>query len=521
MQESLEKEIVRVAKRILNKDTALYRSQVRAAARFRKRTAISPGEPVRRNRSVERLHNFFDAKYCIHKRKFIAKLIWSKLLSREYDPLPAVRAEIPKPNGKTRTIMIFSIVDTAVANIFARALFRKNKAQLSPFSYAYRKDRSIFDAIIHINSVIKRPRSFVVQLDFSSYFDNIRHDFLERMMSDSDEISISVMERFVLNRFLNHKFAMINEWRAGDYEPRTRGTPQGSSLSLFLANFAGHHLDKEMEIKNGNFARFADDIVVVCGSYKDAVSVQESISEFCHLSGVFMNFDKSDPISLLCEHEKLFGRDFFEDGSEGGDLPRIERFDYLGHQFSMSGISISESAKKRIKRRLAKIIYNHLLLYPKRGQFRASRVGPGFVDWDLVTCLNEIRGYIYGGLTELEIHSFLYNDEKLRKVRGLMAFYPLVSLSDAFVELDGWLINMVLRAYRERVRVISRLGISVVDGINRQTLLRGGWYNFPEISQETSVPSFVKGWRAARKYYKWYGLEEIEAPSYYDLLRYI
>ena len=146
-----------------------------------------------------------------------------------------------------------------------------------------------------------------------------------------------------------------------------------------------------------------------------------------------------------------------------------------------------------------------------------ARIGPGFYDWDLVTCVNEIRRYLYGGLRESQITPFLEGEGKLPYVRGLLAFYPLISNPEKLIELDGWLANVVKRATRERVRVLFALGI-VQAPLPQDEIINGAWYRYPQVFNDARLPSFVRGWRAARRYYLRYGLRNISPPSYYSLL---
>jgi hypothetical protein len=133
--------------------------------------------------------------------------------------------------------------------------------------------------------------------------------------------------------------------------------------------------------------------------------------------------------------------------------------------------------------------------------------------------VNEIRKYIYGGLREAQIEAFLENRDTLPFVRGLMAFFPLTSNSRQLGELDGWLLNIVKRAQRERVRVLESFGVDI-DRLTKAEILNGSWYAYPEINSDMRLPSFLRGWRASRKYYLRYGLASIRPPSYYSLLSY-
>jgi hypothetical protein len=210
-------------------------------------------------------------------------------------------------------------------------------------------------------------------------------------------------------------------------------------------------------------------------------------------------------------------RDYYLDRDDGGSLNIIENVNFLGHYVSSDEINLTDKAVKRIKRKISEVIYIHLLLYPRQGHpINPARLGDPHIDWDLVTCLNEVRRYIYGGLKERDLTRFLEEDRKLPVVRGLMAFYPLVSSIVRLAELDGWLTNVMFRALRERNRLILNQGLTPYI-ISKEALLDGSWHG-SDVPNETSLPSFVLGWRAARKFYKRYGLSEIRAPSYYSLL---
>ena len=278
----------------------------------------------------------------------------------------------------------------------------------------------------------------------------------------------------------------------------------------------------ELERLNGSFVRFADDALAVAHSYEDARKIELEFRRHCLKTGVSINFEKSSGITLLTGRKSDDERNFFIDGDDGGDLKNIDFVDFLGHRVSAGEIDLTDKAVKRIKRTISRIIYIHLLQYPRQKPphpINPARVGPGFLDWDLITCINEIRRYVYGGLKHVDLTRFIDRDIKLRYVRGLLAFYPLVSHPQTLKALDGWLKNVVLRAVRERNRLLAVQGLSTYTIVEKD-LLTGAWHvsPIPGSPNETSLPSFVMGWRAARKFYKRFGLAEIEAPGYYALM---
>jgi hypothetical protein len=438
-----------------------------------------------------------------------------------YEPTPAVKFDIPKPDGSSRTIMAFTIPDSALANVIHRNITRRNINQFSSYSFAYRHDKTVFDAILNLRRSLSGPKSYVVQYDFSKYFDTINHSYLRKVLFDRRSFIISTAERVAIDKFLEHSYAGVNEYDSGLFEVRSAGVPQGSSLSLFLSNAAAHELDLALERKNGTFVRFADDVVAITHTYSDALEVASQFRTHCKDAGLKINFEKSPGILLFGGGPERDKRDFVLDTDDGALLETVEHVDYLGHRISPSGIYLPDKSVRRIKKRISDIVHKHLFLYRRgiSGALNADRVGPGFRDWDLVTCVNEIRKYIYGGLREVQIEAFLENRDTLPFVRGLMAFFPLTSNSRQLGELDGWLLNIVKRAQRERVRVLESFGVDL-EVLTKSEILSGSWYAYPEINSDMRLPSFLRGWRASRKYYLRYGLASIRPPSYYSLLSY-
>lgn len=412
--------------------------------------------------------------------------------------------------------MAFGIPDSALANLLHRRMTKRNERLFSSYSYAYRADRNVFDAVLLLQRSLLNNKTYVIQYDFKAFFDSISHDYITGIVNDRNRFIISNAERKVISAFLCHRYSDYLSYPAGAHTQRKCGVPQGSSLSLFLANAAAHDLDLALERQNGSFVRFADDVVAVTHSYDDAERVSRQFRQHCKIAGLELNYEKSPGIKYFDIGPSLDRRSFFIDDDDAGHLETLASFDFLGHSFTQSGTGLSKKSIKRIKRKISRIIYIHLLLYPRRGQFSPLRLSPTANDWDLVTCLNEVRRYMYGGLYEREVEGFLNSGIKLRAVRGLMSFYPMVTDSSGLVMLDGWLLSVTRRALRERARVLAGLG-QAVKPIPNSGLLSGDWYNEPTIPNESRLPSFVRGWRAARKFYLRFGLNEIRPPTYYSL----
>lgn len=521
MQELLEAAIIRKAKGVLRSQRIDQAAQRKNAERYEKRTGLMAGSPSLHDPAWWSYHPHFDPRYCIKHAKYISRVIWRRLQANLYSPVPAIQFDVPKPDGSSRQIMAFAVPDAALAKVIHRNVTARNLNLFSAYSFAYRPDKNVFDAILHLKRSLSNPKSYIIQYDFSKYFDSISHDYLRRIVNDPKVFLLSEAERFAIGAFLNHDFCHVRTYQDNVFDVRERGVPQGSSLSLFLSNAAAHELDLRLENQNGTFVRFADDVVAITHSYQDALAVAAQFRRHCHDAGLQINYEKSPGILLFGGGPERERRRIVIDTDDASLVKTIRHIDYLGHRILSEGVSLPEKTIKRIKAKISSIVHKHLFLHRRGagGALAANRIGPGFMDWDLVTCINEIRRYVYGGLREAQLNGFIEDDEKLPFVRGLMSFLPLHTNVEAVRELDGWLINILSRAQRERAKVVATFGHTQVT-LSKDQMIDGSWYSYPAVFNDSRVPSFVRAWRASRKYYLRYGLASIDAPSYYSTLTY-
>jgi hypothetical protein len=169
--------------------------------------------------------------------------------------VPAIQFDIPKPDGSSRKIMAFAIPDSALANVIHRKATRRNLNLFSRLSYAYRPDQNVFDAILNLSRSLDAPKSYIIQYDFSKYFDTIDHSYIRRLLFERQTFLLPEAERNAIGAFLEHEYAHITAYTNNVFDVRQEGVPQGSSLSLFLSNAAAHELDLALEKLNGTFVR--------------------------------------------------------------------------------------------------------------------------------------------------------------------------------------------------------------------------------------------------------------------------
>lgn len=196
----------------------------------------------------------------------------NQILSREYQPLPVRRVEIPKPNGGVRKLGIPTVVDRIVQQAVVQKLSPIFEPTFSEYSYGFRPGRRCQDAIDRTLELINQGYEWIVDLDLEKFFDNVPQDKLIRIVDnvakDSDVTA------------LVHKFLRAGVMVNGNFEETNLGTPQGGNLSPLLSNIYLNELDKELERRHLHFARYADDCVIFVKTEFSAERVMKNIVTF-------------------------------------------------------------------------------------------------------------------------------------------------------------------------------------------------------------------------------------------------
>ncbi|WP_461142516.1 reverse transcriptase domain-containing protein, partial [Spirosoma pomorum] len=262
-----------------------------------------------------RLYNPF---YVLKNAKKIARSISIKIKNSSYIPTKPIRYTIKK-SGKEREVSLFQLPDSAVSYLFYKSLLRKNRHRFSSFAYAYRNDRNIHFAIQDISNEIRNePRIFIAEFDFSRFFQSIKHEFIYEQL-DKNCFLISKTEKEIIKSFLHHE--------------EQKGIPLGTSISLFIANLVCWELDRKLEDRGLRFARYADDTIIWSRDYSKICSAFHIINDFSSISGVPINFDKSDGISVLQKK-----------GLRSELVNPKNHIDFLGYSVSADHISIKKKS---------------------------------------------------------------------------------------------------------------------------------------------------------------------------------
>lgn len=441
---------------------------------------------------IDKKYNPF---YVKKHQKQIAHSVFQKLINGEYKPFSPFLKQIPKKNSKkTRPINIFQIPDEAISNYFYKRLLNKNKHRFSSFSYAYRNDRNVHYAIQDIAIDVKTsPRMFIAEFDFRDFFGSIEHEYLLSQL-DENGFLVSDFEKEVIRAFLNHF---------------PKGIPQGTSLSLFLANLVCWKLDKRLEKEGLRFSRYADDTIIWSEDYTKICKAFEIIHDFSKEAGVEININKSEGISLLSKK------------GMSSELKEKENIEFLGYQISESNISIKPDSVNKIKAKISYILYRNLIQPLSRTTLQSVEIPSNGEDKDFVTAIMQIRRYLYGNLSEHMLKNYLNGAYKQLNFRGVMSFYPLIDNKEQLKKLDRWLLSTILNTLKKRDKLLKKHGHFRSNqfpfNLNNTSLLRECKRKRIHAKKGLiEIPSFTRIYNAIQKAIVEKGIEKVMHPKSND-----
>mgnify|MGYP005849258157 CR=1 FL=1 len=202
-----------------------------------------------------------------------------------YQPQPDNKVYVPKPSTTMRTMSMLSTPDLviyqAMVNVIAdtshpRLVTHENQHvwgnlyagngslwMLRPWKRQY---NNFVDQIV---KMYKAGNSWIASTDIVSFYDTVDHhtllQFVDKYCGQD-------------SRFLELLKSCLSKWASHSNDTSmSRGIPQGSNASDYLANLYLYEIDQRMIVKGHQYVRYVDDIRILG---KDKSTVQRGLIEF-------------------------------------------------------------------------------------------------------------------------------------------------------------------------------------------------------------------------------------------------
>lgn len=209
------------------------------------------------------------------------------LKTGRFQPLPLRRVHIPKGprSKKTRPLGIPVVRDRVAQEVLRQLLEPLFEPHFHEASNGFRPKRNCHMAIRLVLRLHRLGLSHVLDADIEGFFDNIPFDVIMRLLADK------VADGNILR--LVRRFLAAGVMEDGVFKPTTVGTPQGGVISPLLANIVLDRLDWALQRAGFQFARYADDFVVLTPSKRRAQEAADLVKHTLATLGLRLSPEKT------------------------------------------------------------------------------------------------------------------------------------------------------------------------------------------------------------------------------------
>lgn len=217
-------------------------------------------------------------------------MLADEVRDKTYFPLPLLKFLVDKGkgDGELRTLYVPAVRDRVLQTSVLHEVAPILEKEFEDCSFAYRKGRSVRQAVYKIKQYYEEGYRWVVDADIDAFFDSVDHELLIK------KIKLYIKDNDIVR--LLELWINAEVWDGKSIKVMDKGIPQGSSVSPILANLFLDELDEAILEKGYKYVRYADDFLILCKTPGQANESLEFTNE--KLDKMLLELDESDVVSF-------------------------------------------------------------------------------------------------------------------------------------------------------------------------------------------------------------------------------